>query len=81
MTGQLVFIQRPDRIAQTWRTEDFGPRADDSRLELSFEPTARGTRLCITQDRIPPALRRQFVYAWSQVYLPALSAWTAALVA
>jgi len=74
--GQLVYLQRPSRIAQTWRTEDFGPRADDSRLELSFEPTARGTRLIITQDRIPPLLKSQFKYAWTEVYLPALVAWT-----
>lgn len=79
--GQLVYLQRPNRIAQTWRTEDFGPRAEDSRLELSFEPTARGCRMVITQDKIPPALRKQFMYAWSQVYLPALVAWTATPVA
>ena len=79
--GQLVYLQRPHRIAQTWRTEDFGPRADDSRLELSFEPTLRGTRLVIVQDQIPPALRKQFVYAWTEVYLPALVAWTIAPVA
>ncbi|MCP4804519.1 MAG: hypothetical protein GY913_07150 [Proteobacteria bacterium] len=80
VVGQIVFLAPNARIAQTWRTHDFGDHVPDSRLEITFEPTQAGTRMSIIQDRIPQKLHPQFVYAWTKVYLPALSAWTATTV-
>lgn len=80
VTGQIVFLAKDARVAQTWRTHDFGDHMPDSRLELTFAATRTGTRLSVVQDRIPPKLHPQFVYAWTKVYLPALSAWTATLI-
>lgn len=80
VTGQIVFLAPNQRVAQTWRTHDFGQHMPDSRLEVSFAPTQQGTRMTIVQDHIPAALHAQFVYAWTKVYLPALSAWTATTV-
>ena len=71
VTGEIVFLQRPRRIAQTWRTHDFDMSMDDTRLELTFEPIgATATRLIVEHQRIPAQFHRQFSHAWSQVYFP-----------
>lgn len=70
--GEFVYLDRPRRIAQTWRTEDFGPHMDDSRLELTFEGTVSGTRLVIIHGHIPVSLRELFVGAWRDHLIPRL---------
>ena len=73
VTGEIVFLQRPRIIAQTWRTTDFDVSMDDSRLELTFEPIGTAaTRLIVEHQRIPGPLHRQFSHAWSEVYFPRL---------
>ncbi len=73
--GQIVFMKRPDVIAQTWRTDDFESHDEDSRLELRFLATAMGCQLQITQDKIPARSHQQFIHAWTTVLIPALKAW------
>lgn len=72
VVGQYVFFERPRVVAQTWRTDDFGPHMDDSRLELVFARTAAGTMVRITHVHIPPHLKEQFLYGWDQFILPKL---------
>ena len=70
--GEFVYLDRPRRIAQTWRTEDFGAHMDASRLELTFEGTVSGTRLVIVHGHIPISLRELFVAAWREHLIPRL---------
>lgn len=77
VTGQFVFLKQDEVIAQTWRTEDFEQRDEDSRLELRLTPSAAGCRLQVTQTHIPPRSHQQFIHAWTKVVLPGLKAWAA----
>ncbi len=72
ITGEFVFLQRPSRIAQTWRTEDFEPWTPDSRLELRFLPQNGGTRMNVSQDQIPAGLYEQFRFGWERHLFPRL---------
>lgn len=70
--GEFVYFKRPQRIAQTWRTVDFDPNAEDSRVELSFHPHQGGTRVVVVHAHIPPTLYDQFRFGWTEVLLPKL---------
>lgn len=70
--GEFVFLSRPHRIAQTWRTPDFEGHMDDSRLELTFRPAQGGTRVQVVHAHIPAPFYDQFLFGWTQVLLPRL---------
>ena len=70
VVGEFVFINRPHVVAQTWRTEDFDPRMEDSRLEVSFRRAAAGTQVGIVHAHVPPVFKEQFLYGWDQFLLP-----------
>ena len=72
ISGEFVFLQRPSRIAQTWRTEDFQTWQPDSRVEIRFLPQSGGTRFAVLQDQIPDPLLEQFRFGWSQHIFPRL---------
>ena len=74
VTGEFVYLRRPDRIVFTWRTEDFGFGDDDSRVELRLDASPKGTYLRLTHDRIPHALLEQFRFGWEKHIFPRLRA-------
>lgn len=71
--GELVYLERPRIIAQTWRTVDFTPDMDDTRLELTFEERANGTHLRVVHGHIPQAMLSMFRSAWTQYYFPRMT--------
>ena len=73
VVGQLVYLDRPRVIAQTWRTEDFTEDMDDSRLELRLEERVNGTRLHVAHGHIPASMVRMFRDAWVQFYFPRMT--------
>ncbi len=73
VTGEFVHLDRPRLIAQTWRTVDFTPDMDDTRLELLFEERVNGTRLRVTHGHIPRPMVRMFKEAWTQYYFPRMT--------
>lgn len=73
VVGEFVYLDRPKVIAQTWRTEDFTPDMDDSRLELTFEEKVRGTTVRVVHAHIPGAMVGMFRQAWSQFYFPRMT--------
>ncbi|MCB9742615.1 MAG: SRPBCC domain-containing protein [Alphaproteobacteria bacterium] len=77
--GEFVHLERPSRVAMTWRTADFGPTTPSTRLELSFTPTPQGTQLIVRQDLIPRMLAQRFRAAWVEFYFPALKVHVAPL--
>ncbi len=74
VSGQFVFLRRPDRIVFTWRTEDFGFGDDDSRVELRLDTSPKGTLFRVTHDLIPHALMEPFRFGWEKHYFPKLRA-------
>ena len=73
VTGEFVFLERPRVIAQTWRTVDFAPHMDDTRLELHLEERVNGTRLTVTHGHIPRHMARMFREAWTAYYFPRMT--------
>lgn len=73
VTGELVYLERPRVIAQTWRTVDFTPEMDDSRLELSFEDRVNGCHVRVVHGHIPAAMVSMFRSAWTQYYFPRMT--------
>ena len=73
VTGEFVFLERPRLIAQTWRTVDFGPDMDDTRLELRLEERVSGTRVQVTHGHIPRHMARMFREAWTSYYFPRMT--------
>lgn len=70
ITGEFVFIERPNVLAMTWRTHDFGPRDDYARTELRFRPSQIGTLFEVHQDLIPSSMFGQFTFGWKEHYFP-----------
>ncbi|NOY25368.1 MAG: hypothetical protein GXP62_05800 [Oligoflexia bacterium] len=73
VVGELVYLERPRVIAQTWRTADFRPEFDDSRLELSFEERVNGTHLRVLHSHIPAPMVSIFRSAWTEYYFPRMT--------
>lgn len=71
--GEFVYLDRPRVIAQTWRTVDFTPQMEDTRLELRFEERVNGTHLVVTHGHIPQHMARMFREAWTQYYFPRMT--------
>src|SRR5471030_909291 len=59
MHGIFLGVDLGARIVQTWRTTEFPPEARDSRLTVTFEASAGGTRLRIQHADVPPKLVRK----------------------
>ncbi len=73
VVGEFVYLDRPRVIAQTWRTEDFTPDMDDTRLELVFEERVRGCTVRVTHGHIPAPMVGMFRNAWTQYYFPRMT--------
>lgn len=72
VTGEVVFVEKPRRAALTWRTDDFAPHMESSRVELGLQSLAVGTRLTVIHGYIPQELFQQFTSGWKDFYFPKL---------
>ena len=70
-----VYLVTGSRIAMTWRTRDFPKGANDSQVDITFEPVAGGTKVEITQTKIPPGLRDACEKIWKELYLDSMVAY------
>ena len=64
-----VYLVTGSRIAMTWRTRDFPKDANDSQVDISFEPVAGGTKVEVRQTKIPPGLGEACRSIWKNLYL------------
>ncbi|HQY61609.1 MAG: SRPBCC domain-containing protein [Myxococcales bacterium] len=72
--GTTVEVARPDRIVQTWRTSEFPAAAPDSRIELSFRPSAIGTELTLVHTGIPRGQGAKYRRGWEEHYFSLMRA-------
>ncbi len=64
-----VYLVTGSRIAMTWRTRDFPEGSNDSRVDITFEPVAGGTKIEITHTEIPEGLGSACRQLWRSHYL------------
>ena len=55
------------RILQSWRTSEFPPGAEDSRVEIRFDPVQGGTRITIHHSHLPQD-GLQYKQGWLEFY-------------
>ncbi len=65
VTGEYIALDRPDRIAFTWRCSDTGDL--ESIVAVTFEPQRGQTRIRITHSMLPTTLVRQHLDGWTLV--------------
>ncbi|MDF1563255.1 MAG: SRPBCC domain-containing protein [Deltaproteobacteria bacterium] len=65
------------RILQSWRSTDFPSGADDSTIEVLFEPAEGGTRVVIEHTNVPRGLGKRYEQGWRDFYLAPMRAYFA----
>ncbi len=58
-TGEYLEVERPTRLAMTWRWTDGMEDPGESRLEFDLSPVADGTELTLTHSRLHDEATRQ----------------------
>ena len=70
-----VYLVTGSRIAMTWRTRDFPKGANDSQVDITFEPVAGGTKVEVTHSKIPAGLGEACESIWKNLYLEPMKAY------
>ncbi len=76
--GVHLELEPGRRIVQAWRTSDFPPGSEDSRLEIVLVEVAGMTRLTLTQSNIPDGQAEQYREGWEDFYFAPLAKYVAA---
>ena len=79
--GRILELEPGRRILQTWRTSEFPDAAEDSRLEILFEPEGRGTRLTLIHSEIPEGQRGRYESGWEDFYFEPMAKYFGAALA
>lgn len=74
--GRNLELEEGRRIVQTWRTPEFSPDDEDSRLELYFEPHPEGTLLTLRHTELPEH-GMKYKQGWVEAYLDPMQEWFA----
>jgi uncharacterized protein YndB with AHSA1/START domain len=67
--GTTVELQPNRRIVQTWWASDFPPGAEESRVEVLFEPVPDGTLVTINHTGLPQGRGHRYEDGWKDFYL------------
>lgn len=68
ITGETIALVPCERVVQSWRTQEFPPDADDSMIEVRFEPEGVNTRITIVHTDIPAGQGEAYERGWHQHY-------------
>jgi len=66
--GKNLELEPGKRIVQSWRTSEFPSRSPDSRIEVLFEKSEKGTRITINHSNIPDGQGKQYKQGWLDYY-------------
>ena len=73
--GANIELDRPTRIVQSWRTSEFSDDDEDSRVELTFEPTEDGgTLMTLVHTNIPAGDGEKYLGGWNDHYFEPMQA-------
>lgn len=76
ISGKNLELEPGKRIVQAWRTTEFGTGDEDSVVEVTFKPSANGTRVTIRHSRLP-VHGAQYRQGWIDFYLKPMKAYFA----
>jgi uncharacterized protein YndB with AHSA1/START domain len=65
--GRNLELDYGRRIVQSWRTSEFEDNEPDSRLEITFEPVGKQTKLILKHTELPPH-GGQYEQGWVESY-------------
>ncbi len=68
ISGKYLELDRPRRIVQTWRTSEWPDGYDDSQLDISLSPSAKGTLLRMVHTKVPASLAPNYDSGWKEHY-------------
>jgi uncharacterized protein YndB with AHSA1/START domain len=68
ITGVTLALERPHRIVQSWRTDEFEEEDPDSRIEVLLAPSATGTLLTLRHTNVPDDQRVYEEGGWEENY-------------
>jgi activator of HSP90 ATPase len=77
ISGKTLELVPKRRIVQAWRTTDFSEESPDSRLEITFAPTPKGTRLTLKHTAIPKGQVSAYRQGWKDYYFAPMKAYFA----
>ena len=66
--GATLDLALNQRIVQSWRTTEFPDDAPDSRVEISFEEVAGGTKVTLTHTDMPEDQVNDYKQGWKDFY-------------
>lgn len=77
ITGETLELERPDRIVQTWRTQNFVEGDEDSRIEVLFAAEGDGTRITVRHANVPVGHQGYENGGWRESYFDPMTAYFA----
>jgi len=66
--GRNLELEVGRRIVQSWRTSEFAQDQEDSRVEITLQPTDQGTRLTLVHSNLPENQKEQYRQGWRDNY-------------
>ena len=79
ITGRTLELEPGRRIVQSWRTSEFGPDQEDSRIEVLLEPVEDGTQVTIRHSNVPADQPGYEQGGWQESYFDPMREYFAAL--
>lgn len=67
ITGRNLELEPDGKIVQSWRTTDFAPEDEDSRVEINLEACDDGTLLTLHHSHLPQD-SSQYEQGWVEFY-------------
>lgn len=72
ISGWIVNLEENRRIAQKWRTTDFGDDDEDSVLEIEFAEERGATTVTLRHSNLPEGTGEEYRQGWEDFYLTPL---------
>lgn len=66
--GQILELEAPSRIVQSWRSLDFPPGSADSRLEILLTEVRGGAEITLVHTEIPEGQSADYEEGWVEHY-------------
>jgi activator of HSP90 ATPase len=66
--GSIISLQPYGRMVLSWRSTDFPDGVRDSKLEVLFEKSEKGTRVTIIHSELPDGQGKMYEKGWKDHY-------------